>query len=244
MPAISQDSVLITIPTYNEVDNVESLCELIFKNVPKVQVCFIDDNSQDGTRDKIRALQKRFPGQIHMIERPGKLGLGTAYITAFKWALARPFKAIIEMDADHSHNPADLTRMIDLLQSSDVVVGSRYVKGGGTQNWSPFRKLISRCGSIYGRAILGMPIRDFTGGFNGWQRRVLEALDLDGIRSEGYAFQIELKFRANQLGFKVTEMPIIFTERRAGKSKMSGNILVEAIWRVWQIRQTRVPRIG
>ncbi len=228
---------LLIIPTYNEADNVVSLVPMIFSAAPDIEICFVDDNSQDGTRSCIRKLMLSYPEKIHLLERAGKLGLGTAYVTAFKWALAKDYDVLIEMDADHSHNPNDVPRMLKALARYDVVVCSRYTVGGGTKNWSFIRKLISRFGSFYGRLILNVNIRDLTGGFNGWHRYVLEKMNPDTIASEGYTFQIELKYRAKLAKFSVAEIPIIFEERRAGKSKMSSKIVFEAMWRLWSLRK-------
>lgn len=236
LPKIIKKPLLI-IPTYNEADNVVSLIPLIFSASPNIEICFVDDNSQDQTRANIRALMAAYPYKIHLIERADKLGLGTAYVTAFKWGLARGYDVLMEMDADHSHNPSDVPRMLEALENHDVVICSRYVPGGGTKNWSFIRKLISRFGSFYGRMVLNVSIRDLTGGFNGWHRYVLEKMNPDSIASEGYTFQIELKYRAKLDHFNILEIPIIFEERRAGKSKMSSKIVFEAMWRLWDLRK-------
>lgn len=242
MPPLVPQKTLVVVPTLDEADNVDALLDGIERHAPGVHVLFVDDASKDGTPQKIRARQSKADGRVHLIERPGKLGLGTAYVTGFKWALARGYLAAVEMDADLSHRPEDLAKLLATLASHACVVGSRYVKGGGTRNWSPHRKLISRCGSLYARIVLRLPIRDLTGGFNGWRREVLEKVDLDGIRSEGYSFQIELKYRAHLAGFTPVEFPIIFEERREGQSKMSGGIVLEAIWRVWGL--LRIEKLG
>ena len=228
---------LVIIPTYNERDNLGPLLAAIWQAVPHMHVLFVDDNSPDGTADLIKSkIASTDGGRLHLLERPKKLGLGTAYISGFRWALARSYTAIIEMDADLSHNPAVLRSMLKELGGADVVVGSRYIEGGGTVNWSLYRKLISLGGSLYARTILGLKVRDLTGGFNAWKREVLETIGIDRVRSEGYAFQIELKYRANRRGFRILEIPIQFTERRAGQSKMSATIFFEAILRVWHLR--------
>jgi dolichol-phosphate mannosyltransferase len=227
---------LVIVPTYNEVDNVVSLCERIFAAVPHIHVLFVDDNSKDGTRDRIDELMQTYAGKVHILKRAGKLGLGTAYIAGFKWALANNYDALIEMDADHSHDPKELAVFIDKLAIHDAVVGSRYCFGGGTENWSFFRKCISVFGSFYSRAILGMTTRDLTGGFNAWRRDTIIAINPDLVRSEGYSFQIELKYRAHLAGKSVIESPILFSERRAGQSKMSFKIVLEAMVRVWALR--------
>lgn len=226
---------LVIVPTYNEAENVGSLVDEVFQAVPSLHILFVDDNSRDGTRDIIRQKQDQHPGTVHLIERPGKMGLGTAYLTGFAWALEKGYDAVIEMDADFSHNPKDLVRILSELGREAAVAGSRYVRGGGTVNWSLGRKIISRGGSLYAMSILRLPIRDLTGGFNGWSRPVLEKIDLKSIKSEGYAFQIEMKYRATLAGFKVSEIPITFVDRRAGQSKMSSKIVIEAMGRVWKL---------
>ncbi len=230
---VSTTSNLIIIPTYNEVKNIAPLLKSIWDHVPDIHVLVVDDNSSDGTAKVVKDIQKTAQSQLFIIEREGKLGLGTAYLAGFKWALDRKYEKVIEMDADFSHPAAILPQMIDELGKHNVVIGSRYVEGGGTVNWSFIRKLISKGGSLYARTILGIPIRDLTGGFNGWHREVLKSIDLGSIVSEGYAFQIELKHRAYRIGYSLKEIPIIFSERRAGQSKMSGKIIIEAMYRVW-----------
>ena len=227
---------LIIIPTYNEIDNIKPLTEAIFSVVPKeVEVLIVDDGSPDGTGQLADNLAQA-NSRIHVLHRPKKMGLGTAYVNGFKWGLERPFDALIEMDADFSHDPKYLVKMLELLGNHDVAMGSRWVKGGGTQNWGIGRKVISKGGSFYSRMILSAPIRDFTGGFNGWRRKVLEAVELGTLRSDGYSFQIELKYRAFVRGFKMVEFPIIFEDRKVGKSKMSRKIVIEALGRVWGFR--------
>lgn len=233
------ERILVIIPTYNEAENVRPLVEGIREHVPGLHVLFVDDNSKDGTRDQIASLMTDAPGTIHLLAREKKLGLGTAYVAGFHWGLARDYDALIEMDADHSHRPIDLARLVAELKTRPVVVGSRYVPGGGTANWGLIRKLISRVGSTYAGAILRLNVRDLTGGFNGWQRHVIEAIGPDSMRSEGYTFQIELKFRASLAGFPIYEMPILFVERRAGQSKMSSRIVFEAMYRVWHLALKR-----
>ena len=223
-------------PTYNEVDNVDELLAGICTHAPQMDVLFVDDNSQDGTLDHIRAHQSRSPDRIHLIHRPRKLGLGTAYITGFRWALERSYDVALEMDADLAHNPADLPRMLDFSRGHDVVIGSRYVQGGRTENWSLPRRFISSFGNLYARTILGLPLKDLTGGFNAWRSNVLAGVSLDAIRSQGYAFQVELKFRAARAGFSLHEVPIVFVDRRVGQSKMSWGVAFEAMIRVWALR--------
>jgi dolichol-phosphate mannosyltransferase len=227
---------LIVVPTYNEIENLQSLTEAIFAVVPnQVEMLVVDDGSPDGTGQLADAIVQQNP-RFHVLHRPRKMGLGTAYVSGFGWGLKKGFEAFIEMDADFSHDPKYLSRMLELLGTHDVVIGSRYVEGGGTLNWGIGRKLLSLGGSLYSRLILGASIRDFTGGFNGWRRRVLEAVDLPTLRSDGYSFQIELKYRAFLRGFKITEFPIVFEDRKVGKSKMNRKIVIEALVRVWSFR--------
>jgi len=230
---------LIVVPTYNEVDNIDMLLEGVEQHAPEAGVLFVDDNSGDGTVDRIEGQQRRRPGQIHLLQRPRKLGLGTAYIAGFRWALERDYDAVHEMDADLSHDPKYLPQTLDFPEGCQVVIGSRYIPGGGTVDWGPFRKFVSGFGNLYARAILGLSVRDLTGGFNNWKREVLETVSLDGIRSEGYAFQIEMKYRAIQAGFSIREIPIVFHDRRVGQSKMSSRVALEAMIRVWAIRFQR-----
>jgi dolichol-phosphate mannosyltransferase len=225
--------ILVAVPTYNEAGNVMPLVEGIFGHVPEAHVVFIDDGSTDGTQKEIAALVAAHPGRVHLIARGRKLGLGTAYVAAFQWALARDYAAVVEMDADLSHRPVDLAKIVAALERHPVVVGSRYVPGGGTENWGLGRRLISRAGSFYARQMLRVDVKDFTGGFNGWRRQVLIAIDPKSIESEGYAFQIELKYRAARAGFPPHEVPITFVERRVGQSKMSGGIVREAMLRIF-----------
>jgi dolichol-phosphate mannosyltransferase len=232
------EKALVIVPTYNEAANIGPLLSRIFAATSAVEVLFVDDASPDGTLHEINEAKVRFPGRVHCLERAGKLGLGSAYIAGFRWALARDYGFVIEMDADLSHDPQYLPVMLETLKRYDVAVGSRYVFGGGTRNWGLWRRIISRLGSLYAQIILAQAVQDFTGGFNGWRRRVLERLDLDYIGSEGYAFQIELKYRALQAGFRLKEFPIVFADRRVGQSKMSKSIVYEAIWRVIAIRSS------
>ncbi len=235
---------LIVIPTYNEIQNLRGLTESVFQvvdtkaslfGVDRVEILIVDDNSPDGTGGLADELAKKEP-RISVLHRQQKNGLGKAYVAGFAWGLDRGFDAICEMDADFSHNPSYLPEFWRLLKDHDVVVGSRYVDGGGVRNWGIGRKVISRGGSIYARTILGMPLQDMTGGFNAWRRKVLETVDISNLRSEGYAFQIELKWRAWKKGFKLVEFPILFEDRFAGKSKMSKRIVLEAMMRVAGMR--------
>lgn len=234
---------LICVPTYNEVENIRPLAEAILaRTSPEVHVLFIDDGSPDGT-GKVADELSQANARVHVMHREKKMGLGTAYVAGFKWGLEQKspqgvplFEAITEMDADFSHNPEYLPTLIKCLESNDFVIGSRYVAGGGTINWGLGRKILSRGGSLYARVLLGAPIRDFTGGFNGWRRRVLENVSLETLRSDGYSFQIELKYRAFLQKFRYTEFPIVFEDRKVGKSKMHRRIVFEALARVWSFR--------
>jgi dolichol-phosphate mannosyltransferase len=227
---------LIVIPTYNEIENIRPLIEAVLKGTSaSVEILVVDDGSPDGTGTLVDQMAGSEP-RVHVLHRSRKMGLGTAYVAGFKWGLERGFEAIIEMDADFSHDPRYLPTMLERLANYDFVIGSRYVPGGGTVNWGLGRKILSRGGSLYSRWILGAPIRDFTGGFNGWRKPVLEAVDLGSLRSDGYSFQIELKYRAFRRGFRFTEFPIVFEDRKVGKSKMNRRIVLEALGRVWSFR--------
>lgn len=231
-----EDKVLIVIPTYNEHDNVEPLTSAVFEQLPSANLLFVDDGSPDGTGELVDQLSQRDP-RVHVIHRPGKLGLGTAYVEGFRYGLARDYDFIFEMDADFSHDPKYLPVMLARARSgADLVLGSRYVPGGGTENWGLMRKLISRGGSAYARTILGVGVNDLTGGFKCFRRRVLETLNLDRVRAEGYAFQVEMTYRTIKEGFVVQEVPITFVDRRVGQSKMSRAIVLEAVWMVWALR--------
>ena len=228
---------LIIIPTYNESDNIEKLLDLISRTDPAAHVLIVDDNSPDRTYEIVeRLMQTSYPGRLFLLKRAGKLGLGTAYIAGFKWALARDYDYIFEMDADFSHDPKYLPAFLAAIQTHDLVLGSRYVPGGGVKNWGLLRKFISRGGSLYARTILGLSLRDLTGGFKCFRREVLEAIDLDSIKSNGYSFQIEMTYRACCKGFRIFETPIVFEDRTAGKSKMSRKIFLEAVLMVWKLR--------
>ena len=226
---------LVNIPTYNEAENVGPIVRAVRASVPEAHVLIVDDNSPDGTGRLADELAAGDP-RVFVLHRPGKAGLGRAYLDAFRWGLARGYEQLIEFDADFSHDPKYLPAMLEALGRADVAVGSRYVAGGGTENWGVLRKLISSGGSFYSRAVLGVKVRDVTAGFIGWNRRVLEAIDLDRVQSAGFAFQIEMKYRALRQGFRVEEVPIVFVDRRVGTSKMSRRIFLEALGRVWQLR--------
>lgn len=229
---------LLIIPTYNEVENIQRLLDILLKGNQDLEILVLDDNSPDGTARVVKEMMEQ-ETRIHLIERPGKMGLGSAYVTGFKYALQKDFEFIMEMDADFSHNPDDVPRLLEAAQKCDLVIGSRYSNGVNIINWPFKRLLISYFASKYVRIITSMPIKDPTGGFKCFRRKVLESINLDKILSDGYAFQIEMNFKAWTQGFHVKEIPIVFTERSEGESKMSRNIVWEAVWMVWflQIRK-------
>ena len=228
---------LVIIPTYNEIENIEKMVHTVFSLPREFEILIVDDGSPDGTAAKVKELQKQYTGKLHIEERKGKLGLGTAYIHGFKWALARDYDYIFEMDCDFSHNPADLVRLLEACENgADVAVGSRYVKGGKVDNWPVGRILMSYFASVYVRMILWIPVKDTTAGFKCYRRKVLETIELDQIKFMGYAFQIEMKYRAVKKGFKIVEVPIMFTDRVLGVSKMSTKIFKEAFIGVVQMR--------
>jgi len=226
---------LLIIPTYNEIANIKNIITASLSQSPDLYILIIDDNSPDGTAKAVKEMMENEP-HINLIERPKKMGLGSAYVQGFKYALNNDYDYVLEMDADFSHNPADIPRLLEAAKKYDVVIGSRYCQGVNIINW-PFRRLlISYFASKYVRIITGMPIKDPTSGFKCFRRRVLEAIDLDSILSDGYAFQIEMNFRAWVKGFTIYEIPIVFTERRDGVSKMSRQIVWEAAWMVWRLQ--------
>ena len=232
---------LVCLPTYDERENLEPITRAILQATPEVEVLVIDDNSPDGTGELADRLAAGEP-RLHVLHRPGKAGLGKAYLAGFAWALEHGYELVLEMDADFSHNPSYLPRMLELAGGADLVLGSRNVAGGGTLNWGVGRKLLSRGGSFYARTILGVRVRDLTGGFKCFRRQVLEAIDLPTVECSGYAFQIELTYRALRKGFRVVETPIVFEDRRVGQSKMSRRIVLEAITKVWSIRRSSFAR--
>ncbi len=225
----------VVIPTYNERENIAALIRAVIA-VPRLSVLVVDDNSPDGT-GRVVAELARDHDRIKLLARPGKLGLGSAYVAGFKQALADGARYIFEMDADFSHDPRYLPQLLSAAETDyDLVLGSRYVPGGGTVNWGLLRQAISRGGGLYARTILGLPVRDCTGGFRCYRRSVLESIDLDAVRSNGYAFQIEMLYRAWQAGFRIGEIPIVFPDRCVGASKMSREIVLEAMIVVWRLR--------
>jgi dolichol-phosphate mannosyltransferase len=232
------ESSIVIIPTYNEKENIEKIIRKVFSLPKHFHILIVDDGSPDGTAQIVKDLQKEYPEQLHILERSGKQGLGTAYIAGFKWSIARKYDYVFEMDADFSHNPEDLVPLHEAcsIKGADMAIGSRYKSGVNVVNWPMGRVLMSYFASKYVRFITGMKIHDTTAGFKCYTRKVLETIDLDGIRFKGYAFQIEMKFTAYKFGFKIEEVPIIFTDRKAGNSKMSGGIFNEALWGVLKMK--------
>ena len=231
------DSIII-IPTYNEIENVDAMIRKVFSLEKEFHVLIIDDGSPDGTADVVKKLQQEFTGKLHLEQRKGKLGLGTAYIHGFKWSLKNNYNYIFEMDCDFSHNPDDLIKLYNAcaVEGADLSIGSRYIKGVNVVNWPMGRVLMSYYASAYVRFITGMSIRDTTSGFKCYTRKVIETINLDAIKFKGYAFQIEMKFTAWKFRFKIKEVPIIFTDRQEGVSKMSGGIFKEAVFGIIQMK--------
>lgn len=229
---------LVIIPTYNEKENISSIIEAVFSQKPLLDVLVIDDGSPDGTADFVRKQQITNPSRLFLLERSGKLGLGTAYILGFQWALENGYDYVFEMDADFSHNPNDLPRLLEAcIQGADVAIGSRYVPGGRIENWPLDRHIYSKGGAFYTRLITGIPVQDPTAGFVCYTRSALESIDLPKIHFIGYAFQIEMKFKAWKLGLKIVEIPIVFVDRKAGASKMTKGIIKEGVIGVWKMHQ-------
>ncbi len=232
----------VVLPTYNESENIESIVGAALKHLGAAagehRILIVDDGSPDGTGEIADRLAAEHP-EVEVLHRPGKGGLGPAYLAGFARALAGGADLVLEMDSDFSHDPADLPRLIAAAGAADLVLGSRYVPGGGVENWGWLRRALSRGGSWYARVLLGVPVRDLTGGFKCFNRRVLEAIDLHGVHADGYGFQIELTYRAVQAGFTVAEVPILFRERREGQSKMTARIALEAVWKVPALRFRR-----
>ncbi len=233
---------LVIIPTYNEIENIAKITGAVLGIEGRYDILVIDDGSPDGTGEEVKRLQSIHPERLHLIERSGKLGLGTAYVTGFKWALEHAYDYIFEMDADFSHNPEDLPRLLRPVAEgrADMSVGSRYCDGINVVNWPISRILISYCASIYVRTVLGFRIYDSTAGFVCYSRKVLETIDLDAVKMKGYGFQIELKYTARKLGFRIEEVPVVFVNRKEGTSKMSGSIFGEAFWGVLALRFRKI----
>ena len=233
----TSDSIVI-IPTYNEKENIENIIRAVFGLEKSFHILIVEDNSPDGTANIVRRLQKEFPEQLFMIERKGKLGLGTAYIAGFKWSIEKKYDYIFEMDADFSHNPNDLPRLYKACheEGGDVAIGSRYISGVNVVNWPMGRVLMSYFASKYVRIITGIPVHDTTAGFKCYRRQVLETINLDKVKFKGYAFQIEMKFTAYKCGFKIIEVPVIFINRELGTSKMNSSIFGEAVFGVIRLK--------
>jgi len=230
------ERALVIVPTYNELSNLGQIVPDILAQDERIEILVVDDNSPDGTGELADELAKENP-RIHTIHRAGKQGLGTAYITGFHWALERDYEYVLEMDADHSHDPKHLPEFLEAVQDADLVLGSRYLDGRVTVvNWPMTRLILSYAANIYARLVTGNKLCDATGGFKCFRRRVLETIELDSVRSNGYSFQIEMSFRAKRKGFRITEIPIVFVDRTDGESKMSGAIVREAVWMVWRLR--------
>jgi dolichol-phosphate mannosyltransferase len=226
---------LVIVPTYDERDNLPQLISAIHEVVPEVHILVVDDNSPDGTGALADAIAAK-DARVFVMHRAGKQGLGTAYIQGFKWALGRDYQLVFEMDADFSHQPKYLIEFLRAAEGADLVLGCRYMPGGGTEDWTLLRKMVSKGGNLYARTVMGLPFRDLTGGFKCFRRAVLETIDLDAVSSKGYAFQIELTYRTHLAGFRIKEVPIVFPDRRVGQSKMSGRIVREAMINVVKLR--------
>jgi dolichol-phosphate mannosyltransferase len=231
---------LIVIPTYNERDNLPSLVTALLEEAPSFEVLVVDDGSPDGTGEIAEAIARK-TDRVHVLHRPSKLGLGTAYVAGFKYALSDDYEYVIQMDADFSHRPKDLPRLLQATTSADLTIGSRNVPGGRSENWLFLRRVISKGGSLYARTLLDLPIRDCTSGFKCFRRRVLEVLDLDSVESNGYGFQVEMNYLCHRAGFRIIEVPIVFPDRTAGRSKMSRRIFLEAAALVWKLRYRESP---
>lgn len=235
------DRKIIIIPTYNEKENIEKIIRAVFALEGEYHILVIEDGSPDGTAAIVKRLQEEFPERLFMIERTGKLGLGTAYLTGFKWSVEHKYDYIFEMDADFSHNPLDVPKLYNACkEGADLAIGSRYCKGISVINWPIGRVIMSYYASVYVRTVLGMEVYDCTAGFKCYKRKVLETLDLDNIRMKGYGFQIEMKYSTYKLGFKIQEVPIIFVDRTEGTSKMSSGIFGEAFWGVLKLKMRKI----
>jgi len=231
---------LIIIPTYNEYENLPSLLDTLFSYAPESDVLIVDDNSPDGTGQLADQIHEK-DARVHVLHRAGKLGLGTAYVAGFKYAIGHSYDVAFEMDADFSHDPQYLPGFLTAIEGADLVIGSRYVQGGDTPNWSFLRRCISGCGNIFARFMLGIPVHDCTAGYRCYRREVLESIDLDTVQSQGYAFQVEMAYRVLRQSFKIVEIPIVFMDRRVGQSKMSRKIVIEAFTYVLRARFGQVP---
>ena len=238
------DRKVVIIPTYNEKENIEKIIRAVFALEGEYHILVIEDGSPDGTADIVKGLQKEFPERLHMIERQGKLGLGTAYITGFKWSVENGYDYVFEMDADFSHNPNDVPRLYQACKDgADLAIGSRYCNGISVINWPIGRVIMSYYASVYVRTVLGMKVFDTTAGFKCYTRKVLETIDLDKVKMKGYGFQIEMKYTTYRLGFKIQEVPIIFVDRTEGTSKMSSGIFGEAFWGVMGLKMRKIKPV-
>lgn len=226
---------LVITPTYNEVDNVEELVPRVLSQSPDLEILIVDDNSTDGTGDKVEEMRKTEP-RLHCLHRPGKMGLGTAYVDGFRYALERDYELVFEMDADFSHDPDSIPAFLEAIQDADLVVGSRYLNGVTVVNWPLHRLILSYGANLYTRIVTRMPLKDATGGFKCFRRSTLEAIDLNEVNSDGYGFQVEMNFKAWRKKLRVKEIPILFVDRQVGASKMSNKIIWEAMWLVWRLR--------
>lgn len=229
-------TTLIIIPTFNEVENIGNLLIQLLAEVPGTHLLVVDDNSPDGTAKRVRQIQQH-DANVYLLSRPKKLGLAQAYQAGFAWGMERNYQFFIQMDADFSHRPSDVSLLLESLEENDVVMGCRYIEGGGISGWSFIRQGISRGGNWYARTLLRLPYQDLTGGFTGWRREVIEKIGMDTLKSRGYAYQVELKLRAHRMGVRLAEVPIFFENRKLGRSKMSSNIVFEAAVRVFQLRR-------
>lgn len=239
---VMTDRKLVIIPTYNEKENIKAIIEKVFSFEQRFEILIVDDGSPDGTAAIVKDLQRKYPDSLHIVERTGKLGLGTAYITGFKYAVERKYDYIFEMDADFSHNPKDLIALYKACSKNgaDLAIGSRYISGVNVVNWPISRVIMSYYASSYVRLVTGMKVKDATAGFKCYKRKVLESINLDKIKMKGYGFQIEMKYTAWKLGFKILEVPIIFIDRKLGTSKMSSGIFGEAAWGVFKLRFRKI----
>jgi dolichol-phosphate mannosyltransferase len=233
--------VMVVVPTYNERRNLEELAPKVLAQLPGTEILVVDDGSPDGTGEYAESLKREDP-RVHVLHRPSKMGLGSAYVQGFKYALAAGAELIVQMDADFSHDPDVIPELVEAARSYDVVLGSRYITGANVVNWPLSRLFLSYFANVYTHIVTGLPLRDSTGGFKCFHRRVVESIDLDSIRSDGYSFQIEVNFRCWRRGFSILEIPIVFVDRHSGTSKMSRRIVWEAMWLVWRLRLEAILR--
>lgn len=237
--------LLIIIPTYNEIDNIEKLIKTVFEFIPGDSgILVVDDNSPDGTAKAVEKMINDYPERLFILNRPGKQGLAAAYLAGFSWGWDGPWDVFLEMDADFSHDPKYIPLMLEQIETHEAVIGSRNIKDGGVEGWSFTRNAVSKGGSLYSRIVLGCPVMDLTGGYNMWRKSALEKISLSSIISQGYSFQIEMKYKAYRAGCAIKEIPIIFKDRKQGKSKMSKKIFLEALVNIWRIRNTDKPALG